>query len=361
MLSQNQYMSRAIELAQMASGHTSPNPPVGAVLVKNDQIIGEGYTLPAGQDHAEIVALKNAGSNALGSELYVTLEPCDHFGRTPPCTRAIIDAGVRKVHIALMDPAPHTKGLGVRSLESAGIQVSIYEPTQQSLQLVEAFAKHITTEFPFVVAKFAMSLDGKIATKLGESQWISNEDSRAYAHILRSECDAVIVGIGTVIKDNPRLTARVKTPLVKQPLRVVLDSAGRFPRSSAMLKEEGETLIVVSNEEAASRIKLMGLDVFIAPNSEGAIDIATLLKELGRRGIVSVLIEGGANVLGSVFEARLVDKVVVFIAPRIIGGLGSPSPVLGDGIDVLANAVNLIDGRVTELNGDIVVVGYMPG
>ena len=211
-MSQNQYMSRAIELAQMASGHTSPNPPVGAVLVKNDQIIGEGYTLPAGQDHAEIVALKNAGSNALGSELYVTLEPCDHFGRTPPCTRAIIDAGVRKVHIALMDPAPHTKGLGVRSLESAGIQVSIYEPTQQSLQLVEAFAKHITTEFPFVVAKFAMSLDGKIATKLGESQWISNEDSRAYAHILRSECDAVIVGIGTVIKDTPRLTARVKTP-----------------------------------------------------------------------------------------------------------------------------------------------------
>ena len=226
---------------------------------------------------------------------------------------------------------------------------------------MEAFAKHITTEFPFVVAKFAMSLDGKIATKLGESQWISNEDSRAYAHILRSECDAVIVGIGTVIKDNPRLTARVKTPLVKQPLRVVLDSAGRFPRSSAMLKEEGDTLIVVSNEEAASRIKLMGLDVFIAPNSEGAIDISTLLKELGRRGIVSVLIEGGANVLGSVFEARLVDKVVVFIAPRIIGGLGSPSPVLGDGIDVLANAVNLIDVRVTELNGDIVVVGYMPG
>ena len=164
-----------------------------------------------------------------------------------------------------------------------------------------------------------------------------------------------------MIKDNPRLAARVKTPLVKQPLRVVLDSAGRFPRSSAMLKEEGDTLIVVSNEEAASRIKLMGLDVFIAPNSEGAIDISTLLKELGRRGIVSVLIEGGANVLGSVFEARLVDKVVVFIAPRIIGGLGSPSPVLGDGIDVLANAVNLIDVRVTELNGDIVVVGYMPG
>lgn len=361
MLSQNQYMNRAIELAQIAIGSTSPNPPVGAVLVKNGEIIAEGHTMPAGQEHAEIVALKKAGSGAVGSELYVTLEPCNHFGRTPPCTKAIISAGVSKVHIAMIDPAPHANGQGVESLRSAGIEVLVDPSNQQSLQLIEAFAKQITTGIPFVIAKFAMSLDGKIATASGESQWITNESSRAYSHSIRSESDAIMVGIGTVLKDNPRLTARLKTPIVKQPLRVILDSSGRFPPSSAMLKEEGKTLIVVANEEAAGRIKLMGLDVLVAPNTDGGIDIPGVLNELGSRGIVSILVEGGASVLGTLFEKRLVDKVYVFISPKIIGGTASLSPVLGKGVEVLADARNLHNVQVAELDGDIMVVGYTRG
>ncbi len=358
-MTDNRYMTRAIELAQMAVGFTSPNPPVGAVLVKNDQIIGEGFTLPAGQDHAEVVAIKSAASGTSGSELYVTLEPCNHIGKTPPCTEAIIAAGVDRVNIALMDPAPHTSGQGVERLKSAGIEVSLFPPTQKVLELVEAFAKYINTRIPFVIAKFAMSLDGKIATRSGESQWISNELSRNYAHTLRSKCDAIMVGIGTVIKDNPRLTARMKdSQTTRYPLRVILDSSGRLPKSSVLLREYGQNLVIVSSDEAANRINSMGVDVLVAPSIEDGLDIAFILEELGNRGILSILVEGGAGVLGTIFERQLADKVVAFIAPKIIGGIDAPSPVQGQGVNFLAEAINLDRVQVTELNGDIMMVGY---
>ena len=351
-------MSRAFELAQMSVGYTRPNPPVGAVLVKNDQIIGEGFTQPAGQDHAEIVAIKSAISDTRGSDLYVTLEPCNHVGRTPPCTETIIASGVSRVHIALMDPAPHTNGAGVESLKSAGVEVSVVPPSEQALQLVEAFAKQINTGIPFVIAKFAMSLDGKIATHTGESQWISNELSRAYAHLLRSQCDAIMVGVGTVIKDNPRLTVRLKEDQsIRSPLRVILDSSGRLPDSSALLREDGQSLVIVSSIEHAKRIKLMGVDVLVAPRTKEGLDIAFVLKELGKRGILSVLTEGGSSVLGTMFDQELVDKVVAFVSPKIIGGTRSLSPVGGNGVDRLADAKNFNRIQVTELNGDIMVVG----
>ena len=240
------YMGLALSLAERAVGSVSPNPPVGAVLVRDGEVVGEGYTQPPGQAHAEIVAIRQAGPRARGATLYTTLEPCNHQGRTGPCSEAIIEAGVAEVHSAVMDPNPHVKGGGLSRLSEAGIAVSTGEMAGEASRLIEAYAKLVTTGTPFVTAKFAMSLDGKIATRTGSSQWITGEEARAYAHRLRAASDAVMVGINTVLADDPRLTARDGSgeALGRQPLRVVVDSRGRIPREARMLGEPGSTLIV---------------------------------------------------------------------------------------------------------------------
>lgn len=352
------YMQRAIDLARKAVGTTNPNPPVGAVVVKDGRVVGEGRTLPPGQGHAEVEALRMAGGDARGAELFVTLEPCAHHGRMPPCTDAIIDAGVGAVRVAVMDPAPHTAGRGVETLRRAGVAVTVDDGPREALRLVEPFAKHVTTGLPLVVAKFAMSLDGKIATRTGDSRWISNETSRREAHRLRAEADAVMVGIGTALADDPKLTVRdVPNESGRQPLRVVVDSSGRLPAASAMLGEPGRTLIAVANDDAARAAKETGADVFAA-GAGGRVDLARLMVELGARGMMSVVVEGGATLHGALFEQRLVDKVVAFVAPVIIGGDGAPGPVAGGGAEAVAGALRLGAVEYTELDGDIMVVGY---
>ncbi len=358
------YMQRAIDLARSARGTTSPNPPVGAVLVKDGRIVGEGYTLPPGQGHAEFIALNMAGGDARGADLYVTLEPCAHHGRTPPCADALIAAGVASARIAVMDPAPHTAGRGAQRLREAGVSVIVDDGPPEAYRLIEAFAKHVATGLPFVTAKFAMSLDGKIATRTGDSRWISNEASRREAHRLRAEADAVMVGIGTALADNPQLTAR-DLPLAQpapsdegQPLRVVVDSSGRLPASAAMLSAPGRTLVAVAGAEGARAAGAAGADVLeVGAGADGRVDLACLLAELGARDVTSVLVEGGATLHGALFDAGLVDKVVAFIAPVVIGGAEAPGPVGGLGREFIANALRLTGVEHVELDGDLMIVG----
>ena len=251
-------MRRALELARAAVGSTSPNPPVGAVVVRGGRIVGEGHTQPAGEDHAEKVALRQAGELARGSMLYVTLEPCSHHGRTPPCTDAIIASGVSEVCASVVDPNPQVSGRGLEQLRRAGISVTLGEGREDAEELIAPHTKFITTGTPLVTAKFAMSLDGKIATRTGDSKWITSEESRRYVHTLRAQSDAIMAGIGTVLADDPQLTARDAdgAPLPRQPLRVVVDSKGRLPADAALLRQPGRTLVFVSDEAAVARLGL---------------------------------------------------------------------------------------------------------
>lgn len=356
-------MERAFVLARHALGSTSPNPAVGAVVVKDGAVIGEGATLPPGQRHAEIGALEQAGASAQGATLFVTLEPCCNFGRTPPCTRAVIDAGIKKVHIACVDPNPSVSGRGCRELEAAGIQV-VKEESQEARELYEAFARHINTGLPFVTAKFAMSLDGKIATHTGDSQWVTGLEARGLVQRMRKECDAVMVGINTVLADDPQLTARdgKGAPRERQPLRVVLDSHARTPPGSRMLREPGATLIFTLAEASTGKVnELERAGAVVIPTGagpDGRVDLRAVLSELGRRDVVSLLVEGGGIVLGSLFDAGLVDKLQAFIAPVIIGGEGAASPVEGRGVLRLADAWRLERTRLEAIGTDWLVTGY---
>ena len=356
-------MQRAIALARQALGATSPNPAVGAVIAKDGVIIGEGFTLPPGQRHAEIGALEQAGPAARGATLYTTLEPCCNYGRTPPCTQAIIAAGIRKAHVAAIDPNPRVCGKGCAELEAAGIEV-VKEECQAAQELYEAFNKHVNTRLPFVTAKFAMSLDGKIATHTGDSKWITGPDARTVVQQMRRECDAVLVGINTVLADDPQLTARDETgaPLPRQPLRVVLDSHCRTTPDARMLREPGKTLIFTSSDAPPKRLDQLvtaGAEVFpVAKGSSGGVDLGTVLAELGRRDVVSLLVEGGGTVLGSLFDAGLVDKVYAFIAPVIIGGNQAASPVEGRGAVLMANAWRVERCCVQQIGPDWLITGY---
>ena len=352
-------MRRAIELARQSIGATSPNPPVGAVLAKDGRIVGEGRTQPAGGPHAEAEALRAAGNEARGADLYVTLEPCAHHGRTPPCADALVEAGVASVRIAVMDPAPHTAGRGVKRLRGAGIPVSVDDGPADARLLVEAFAKHVATGLPFVTAKFAMSLDGKIATRSGDSRWISNATSRRETHRLRAESDAVMVGIGTALADDPRLTIRdVPLGARAQPLRVVVDGSGRLPAGAAMLAEEGPPLVAVASEEAARRVDALGAESVVAPGADGRVDLPRLLAELGALDVMSLLVEGGATLHGALFAGGFVDKVVAFVAPVVIGGAGAPGPVGGAGAERIADALRLTAATYADMDGDLMIVGY---
>ena len=356
------HMERALVLARRAIGRVSPNPAVGAVVVSGGEVVGEGHTQPPGGPHAEVEALRRAGDRAAGAVLYTTLEPCAHQGRTPPCTRAIIDAGVAEVRSAVTDPNPRVNRAGFAQLREAGIAVSVGECADQAREIIEAYAKHVVTAMPFVTAKFATSLDGKIATATGDSRWITGEEARAYAHELRAASDAIMVGIGTALADDPQLTARDSrgNPRPRQPTRVVLDSSGRLPPSARMLSEPGDTIVAVADAPDARlhALERAGARVVRAPSPTGGVDSAALLAELGRDDTTSVLVEGGGEVLGSLFDAGLVDKAVAFVAPTIIGGAGAPSPVAGAGAQRIADVTMLSRVRTLRLGRDVAIIGY---
>ena len=354
-------MRRALELAFATVGSTSPNPPIGAVVVKDGQIVGEGHTQPAGDDHAEKVALRQAGELARGSTLYVTLEPCSHHGRTPPCTDAIVAAGVSEVCASVVDPNPLVGGKGLEQLRQSGIQVILGEGREEAEELIAPHAKFITTGTPLVTAKFAMSLDGKIATRTGDSKWITCEESRRYVHTLRARSDAIMAGIGTVLTDDPQLTARDAdgAPLPRQPLRVIVDSKGRLPADAALLRQPGRTVVFVSDETAArqSGLESPRTEWVVASGDDGRVDLRAMLSELGRREITSLLVEGGGTVLGSLFDEGLVDRVIGFIAPVIVGGIAAPSPVSGAGVGRISDALRLHGVRVERFGDDVAVMG----
>ncbi|MCL2141051.1 MAG: bifunctional diaminohydroxyphosphoribosylaminopyrimidine deaminase/5-amino-6-(5-phosphoribosylamino)uracil reductase RibD [Dehalococcoidia bacterium] len=359
------YMEQAISLAKLAQGTVSPNPAVGAVLVKNGVVLGQGFTQPPGLRHAEIVALDQAGERARGSTLYVTLEPCCHYGNTPPCTEAIITAGVSRVHMAMLDPNPLVNGKGRAELETAGIKTSVGKHETAVRQINEAYIKYISTGIPFITVKIAMSLDGKIATASGDSRWISNTESRQFAHTLRHFNDAIMAGVNTVLADDPHLTSRFACGRGgtgrRQPLRVIVDGRGRAPHSARVFHEAGKTILAFGRHATAEEKKAfraLDTEIIEFPSHDNSIDLKELLRTLGLRQITSVLVEGGGILAGALFDQGLVDKAYVFIAPIIIGGQGR-SAVVGKGANLLADAFHLEKIAVTRFADDTLVSGYV--
>jgi diaminohydroxyphosphoribosylaminopyrimidine deaminase/5-amino-6-(5-phosphoribosylamino)uracil reductase len=360
-------MAQALSLARLALGQVSPNPAVGAVIVRDGEVVGQGYTHPPGLDHAEIAALKQAGERARGGVMYVTLEPCCHQGRTPPCTRAIIGAGISEVRVATLDVNPLVSGRGKSELERAGIRVAVGECQAEARQINEAYAKFITEGVPFVTVKFAMSLDGKIATRSGDSRWISGELSRKRVHHLRYIADAVMVGVGTVLADDPRLTARCCGSggiLKKQPLRVIVDSRGRTPLTARVFREPGRALLVLgraAGPEERESFAQAGAELLELPAADGRVDLEGLMTVLGKREVTSVLVEGGGALVGALFDKGLVDKVIAFVAPLIIGGLEAKTAVAGRGVDKIKDSLKLEPVTVERFGEDIMVSGYVGG
>ena len=343
-------MQRALALARRGLGKTSPNPVVGAVLVRSGRIIGEGYHKKAGGPHAEVFALRNVKTR--GATLYVTMEPCSTWGMTPPCTDAVIAAGVKRVMVAALDPNPKHNGRGLKLLKRAGVQVGSGLLAEESARMNEVFNKWVTTGLPFVTAKAAMSLDGKIATRTGDSKWITSEASRFEAHKLRARVDAIMVGANTIIRDNPHLTLRhgVKG---KQPLRVVMDSRGASPLSAHVFTDKfcSRTVVVTSGRSSKRwRVALVKRGISVLQTKSR--DLRAALRALGKLNVTSVLIEGGGELLGAAFDARLVDKVAFFYAPRVIGGRNAVAVVQGNGVQRVRQSVQLSDCRWRRVGAD---------
>ncbi|WP_457600594.1 bifunctional diaminohydroxyphosphoribosylaminopyrimidine deaminase/5-amino-6-(5-phosphoribosylamino)uracil reductase RibD, partial [Hydrogenivirga sp.] len=316
-MSDRGFMSLALSLAKRRKGLTHPNPTVGCVVVKNGSVVGSGYHEGAGYPHAEVVALEQAGESARGATLYVTLEPCTHFGRTPPCTDAILRAGVRRVVVATLDPNPLVSGKGVQKLRDAGMSVEVGVLEEEARELNEDFFTYITEKRPYVTLKLAQTIDGKIATPSGDSKWITSLASRRFAHRLRAEAGAVLVGINTVLRDDPSLTVR-HIPFPKQPLRVVIDPELEIPLGSKIVSDgEAQTLVVFSRRDPAKEGELMERGVQLLQMD--SIELRELLEELARREIVHILVEGGAYTVGEFLKEGLWDRLVVFQAPRLLG------------------------------------------
>ncbi len=359
-MGQQDLMKRALCLAKRGQGRTSPNPMVGAVLVKDGRIVGEGFHPRAGEPHAEIFALRQAGEQARGATLYVNREPCCYYGRTPPCTQSLIAAGVAEVHLAMFDPNPLVAGRGRAELEAAGIRTIVGEREAEARALNEIFAHWITTGRPFVIAKFAMSLDGKIATRTGDARWITAPAARHYVHRLRNQVDAILVGVETVIADDPLLTTRLEKADVRHPLRVILDSTGRIPPTARVLDVAlpGQTVIAATEVMPAERQQALMVEVLVLPADDERVSLTALLATLGQRQVTSLLVEGGGTVLGSFFDQGLVDKALAFVVPLIIGGRDAPTPVGGAGVACIAEARRLECVRVRQLGPDVLISGY---
>lgn len=367
-------MRQALVCARSVEGRTSPRPPVGAIVVQHGVITGQGATAPPYGPHAETLALAQAGTTAHGSTLYTTLEPCCIQGHTPPCTAAIIAAGVRRVVIGAPDPNPRVYERGIAQLRGAGIDVSVLDHCPEALgarELIRPFACAITRARPYVTAKWAMTLDGKLASSTGDSFWISQPDARSWVHDLRDRVDAIVVGAGTARIDNPHLTVRLpseqarwaRTPRATPPLRVILTTSGELPEHLAVLQPEmAAGTCILTGETCASssrrRLAESGAEVLTAVvNAHGQIDLPAALHVLGQRGIVHVLLEGGASLFGSAFDNGCIDHVAAFVAPRLVGGSSAPSPLAGRGLVKMAQARQLLNVRTTFFEADFLVEG----
>ena len=355
-------MQRALEIAARGIGHVEPNPLVGAVIVDDDlQLISEGYHERFGGPHAEVNAIVDAGVRAAGATMYVTLEPCAHFGKTPPCAHAVRDARISRVVIAMRDPSPHTAGQGIAGLHEAGILVEEGLLEDQARRLAAPFLKLLTTKTPYVHAKWAMTLDGKLGARTGHSQWISNEASRGIVHSLRGRMDAVIVGAGTGKADDPLLTAR--PPGSRAALRIVLDSTARLALDSKLVQSAGDVPVLVAALDTApadriTRLRGAGVEVLqFGADEENRVPLQPLLKELGRRKFTNVLVEGGGTVLGAFFDEQLIDEAHVFVAPKLVGGAAAPSPLMGIGLEAIPRFPSIDDPRIEILDGDVYIHG----
>jgi diaminohydroxyphosphoribosylaminopyrimidine deaminase/5-amino-6-(5-phosphoribosylamino)uracil reductase len=355
-------MERALRLARRGLGGTSPNPLVGAVVVRGGRIVGEGYHHRAGEAHAERLALERAGKLARGATLYVSLEPCHHKGRTPPCTEAVLAAGVRRVVYALADPNPRVPGGGGEFLRSQGLEVASGLLEEQSRVLNEVFVKWVTTGLPFVYLKAAMSLDGRIATRTGDSRWISNETSRAWVHRLRGRVDGILAGIGTVLADDPLLTPRLPGRPRRRPLRIVVDPLFKTPLDARLFSDPAPLLIAGGRGASKRRqaaLQNKGAEVLTLPAPGGRLILKPLLEHLGQRPVTSLLVEGGAEIYASFLNEGLVDKLYLFYAPILIGGTKAKGMLGGLGPATVAEAVKVKSVKATRMRGDLLVEAYM--
>lgn len=354
------HMRRALDLAVQGQGHVEPNPMVGCVIVQGAEIIGEGWHRRFGEPHAEVEALKLAGERAAGATMYVTLEPCCHHGKTPPCTKAILKAGITRVVAALRDPFPQVAGQGLAELEAAGVHTEVGVLAAESQQLNAPYLKLVRTGRPWVIGKWAMTLDGKIATRTGSSMWVSNESSRAVVHKLRGRMDAIMIGRETARRDDPLLTARPPGP--RTPLRIVMDTHGSQSSDSQLVRTAQSVPLMVavgseSLERDRCRLRAEGCEVWVGHAETHHSRLDALLDELGRRRMTNVLVEGGGRMLGSLLDHRQLDEIHVFIAPKLVGGAASPVPTAGEGVDQIAEALMLPSPQVEWLAGDIYIRG----
>ncbi len=358
-------MAEAVKLGRLRKGRTAPNPAVGAVVAAGDRVLGKGFHERAGAPHAEVVALKEAGEASRGATLYVTLEPCSFEGKTPPCAPAVVRAGVRRVVVGTLDPHPRVAGEGVAVLAKEGLRVEVGVRERECRHLVEDFAKFVTTGVPWVTAKFAVSLDGKIATRTGEAAWITGAAARRRAHRLRWEHGAVAVGAGTVRADDPRLTVRLPGRDVSDgPVRLVISSRAAIPAGARLFEDSPRPPIWLACTERAGernigRLTRLGVEIIMCEEDGSRVSLGHLLRELAARGITSVLVEGGGRLLGAFFDASFVDRVVAFVAPKIVGGARAKSPVGGRGVAGPGEAKNLVEVKRCSLGDDVMLEGYL--
>ncbi|MFK5925265.1 MAG: bifunctional diaminohydroxyphosphoribosylaminopyrimidine deaminase/5-amino-6-(5-phosphoribosylamino)uracil reductase RibD [Desulfuromusa sp.] len=361
-LSHQHYMQLALNLARQGEGRTAPNPPVGAVIVNSGKIVGEGFHPQAGQPHAEIFALRQAGEKAQGADIYVTLEPCSHYGKTPPCADALIAAGIKSVSIGVVDPNPQVAGRGIQKLQKAGIEVQtgILEP--ECRRLIKPFTKNILTGLPFTIYKAAMTLDGNTATITGDSRWVSGAESRLLVHQLRDRVEAIMIGIGTVINDDPLLNTRLPDGGGRDPLRVVVDSRLQIDPECQMLKQDStaQTLVatISTNQQKISVLQSSGkAEVVILPAASGQVSLPALWDELGRRNIQRLLLEGGSTLATAALEKGLIDQVMLFMAPKLLGGSSTFGIFSGSGCETMAAAIGLEDVHYKQVGDDMLITG----
>jgi len=353
-------MRRVLRLAEKGWGRTSPNPLVGAVLVKNGNVVGQGYHAKAGEAHAEIVALQQAKEEARGAVLYLNLEPCSHYGKTPPCAPQVIQSNVKRVVIGMEDPNPLVNGKGVEILRRAGLEVDVGVLKKECQRLNEAFSKFILRKEPFVILKAAATLDGRMATRNGDSKWISGEASRHLVHRWRDRVDGVLVGIGTVLKDDPMLTARIRKG--RDPYRIVLDSRLKIPEEAKVIGTSPSKTIIVSTEKAPKdkieKLEQKGVQILILDSKEGKINLKSCLSKLGEIGMMSLMVEGGSQVNGSFLDEGLIDKLFLFLSPKIMGDPQALGIFGGKGVSSIQEAIALKEIKTRKMGEDILIESY---
>ena len=355
------HMRQALELARKGEGRTAPNPPVGAVVVRNGKVVGEGFHSKAGEPHAEIFALQQAAERAHGADLYVTLEPCSHHGKTPPCVDAVIMAGVKRVFVGAVDPNPKVSGRGIERLRQSGIEVHVGLLESDCQRLIVAFTRLILTGRPLTIYKSAMTLDGNTATWSGDSRWISGEKSRLMVHRLRDRVEAVMIGSGTALRDDPLLNTRLPENNGRDPLRVVVDSQLRIAPDCRMLKQRSlaGTLIAtaVQSAETFKPLQDAGAEILVLPDERDGVDLPALWQELGKRNVQRLLLEGGARLATAALKADLIDQMMIFIAPKVLGGSGFSGLFAGQGCAKMSDALNLTNIAYVQIDKDLLITG----